>query len=158
MATKIIKPRKVLPFSFMVIFLIVAVVIIWPVSFFTLFILGVVTLLLLALFIDTYSGYLKLDNEILYRKSLLTTKSIKVSDIREVTTSGSGVFATSSLSAGFVKVGNAKNGYLSIKTSAYRREELAPLIKQLYDQLKSINPKRAADLQKVLLPLSKNNQ
>jgi len=153
MATKIIKPRKVLPFSFMVIFLIVAVVIIWPVSFFTLFILGVVTLLLLALFVDTYSGYLKLDDQILYRKSLLTTKSIKVSDIREVTTSGSGVFATSSLSAGSVKVGNSKNGYLSIKTSAYRREELTPLIKQLHDQLTSVNPKRAVELHKAF-PLS----
>lgn len=153
MATKIIKPRKVLPFSFIAIFLVVAVVIIWPISFFTLFILGVITLLLLALFIDTYSGYLKLDNGILYRKSLLTTKSIKLCDIREVTTSGSGVFATSSLSAGFVKVGNAKNGYVSIKTSAYRREELTPLIKQLHYQLTSVNPKRAVELHKAF-PLS----
>jgi len=148
MTTKIIKPRKGLPLSFMAIILVVTISISWPISLFMLLMISVISLLLVTFFVDAYSGYLKLDKGILYRKSLLTTKSIKVSAIREVATSSSGVFPTSSLGAGTIDLGNAKDGYVSIRASGYKRDELIPLTEQLYSELKAINPKRAKDLQK----------
>ncbi len=146
----LIKSRKGFPLAFMAIFFAVTILIIWPISLFMLFLLVTISLLLIAFFADTYSGYLKLDQGLLTRKSLLSTSSVKVSEIRELRTTGSGIFPTSSLSAGTIELGNAKDGTVGIKLTAFKKEELAPLIKRLHGELKPVNPKRANDLQKML--------
>lgn len=146
----IIRPRKILPLAFIAIFFAVTIPIIWPISPFMLFLLAVISLLLIALFVDTYSGYLKLDQGLLTRKSLISISSVKISGIREIRATGSGVFPASSLSAGMIELGNAKDGTVGIKLTAFKKEELAPLIKRLYGELKPVNPKRANDLQKML--------
>ncbi len=151
MATMIIKPRKVFPLIFMAVFVAIVLLLFWPLELFLLFMLGVMCLLFTAFFIDTHSGYLKLDEGLLTRKSLLSNKRIKISDIREVNINGSGVFPTSSLSGGIIELGNAKDGYVGIKVGAFKRDELTSLIGELHNDLKRVNPKRAQELHKALL-------
>jgi hypothetical protein len=107
-------------------------------------------LLFIGFFIETNSGYLKLDKGLLTRKTLLGTCSVKVSDIRQVDGGSSGAFPTSSLNASTVGLGNAKDGLVSINPSIFRKKELIPFIKQLHSELQSTNPQRAKDLQKAL--------
>jgi hypothetical protein len=99
-------------------------------------------------FIDTFTGYIALRDGLLTRKTLFSTKSIKVNDIGEVNISGSGVFPTSGLGAGIIYFGNAKDGNVGINPVAFKKKELTPLIKQLYSELQSVNSKRAKNLQK----------
>lgn len=168
MATSIIKPRKRQAFiSLALMVLCATLLIIWKsdesFNLSSVPLLGLVWMslpfvLITLVFVEYYSGYLKLENGMLTRKSVFGTRSVKISDIREVSVSRSGTLPTSGLGAGVIGLGNAKDGIVGIKTSACKKEELTPLIKQIYIEPKSVNPKRAADLQKILLASSKNNQ
>lgn len=168
MATRIIKPRKRQAFiSLALIVLCAALLIIWKsdesFNLSSVPLLGLVWMslpfvLIALVFVEYYSGYIKLENGMLTRKSLFSTRSVKVSDIREVSVSRSGTLPTSGLGAGVIGLGNAKDGIVGIKISAYKKDELTPLMKQVYIELKAVNPKRAADLQKAFLAISKNNQ
>ena len=158
MATSIIKPRKRQAFiSLILIALCSALLIIWKsdesFNLSSVPLLGLVWMslpfvLIALVFIEYYSGYIKLENGMLTRKSLFSTRTVKVSEIREVSSSGSGTFPTSSLGAGVIDLGNAKDGDVSIKVATYKKEELIPIIRQVHSELKSVNPKRAIDLQK----------
>lgn len=161
MATRIIKPRKRQAFiSLTLIALCSALLIIWKsdesFNLSSVPLLGLVWMslpfvLITLVFVEYYSGYIKLENGTLTRKSLFSTCSVKVSDIRGVSVSRSGTFPTSGLGAGVIGLGNAKDGIVGIKISAYKKEELTPLINQIYIELKAVNPKRAADLQKTFI-------
>lgn len=158
MAAKIIKPRKRQAFiSLALIALCVALLIIWKsdesFNLSSVPLLGLVWMslpfvLIVLVFVEFYSGYIKLENGELTRKSLFGTRTVKVREIREVSSSGSGTFPTSSLGAGVIDLGNAKDGYISIKVATYKKVELTPIITQVYSELKSVNPKRAEELQK----------
>lgn len=158
MAAMIIKPRKRQAFiSLTLMVLAVALLIIWrsdeSFNLSSVPLLGLVWMslpfvLIVLVFVEFYSGYIKLENGELTRKSVFATRSVKVSDIREVSVSRSGTLPTSGLGAGVIGLGNAKDGIVGIKTLAYKKEELTPLIKQIYIELKSVNPKRAEELQK----------
>lgn len=146
-----IKPRKVLPLAFMAIFFAATIPIMWPIHWYMLSMLGIMGLLFTGFFVSTYSGYLRLDKGLLYRKSLFGTESVKISNIREVSGGSSGTFPTSGLGAGIIGLGNAKDGIVSINFFAFKKKELTPLIKQVYRELKPVNPQRAADLQKAVI-------
>lgn len=158
MAVKVIKPRKRQAFLSLGFILVACVLlIIWKsdesFNLSSVPIVGLVwmslPLVLISLvFVEYYSGYIKLENGELTRKSLFSTRTVKVSDIREVGSSGSGTFPTSGLGAGVIDLGNAKDGDVSIKVATYKKEELIPIIRQVHSELKSVNPKRAKDLQK----------
>lgn len=158
MTTRIIKPRKRQAFiSLAALFLCSTLLIIWKsnesFNLSSVPLLGLVWMSLpfvfiTLVFVEYYSGYIKLENGELTRKSLFSSRTIKVSEIREVSSSASGVFPTSSLGAGVIDLGNAKDGDVSIKVATYKNEELVPIIKQVHRELNSVNPKRAKDLQK----------
>lgn len=158
MAEKIIKPRKrqaVISLGFIVVAC--ALLIIWKsdesfnlasVPLVGLIWMSLPLILIALVFVEYYSGYIKLENGELTRKSLFSTRTVKVSEIREVSSSSSGTFPTSSLGAGVIDLGNAKDGDVSIKVATYKKEELIPIIRLVHSELKSVNPKRAKDLQK----------
>jgi|GEM_PF-1998069 len=160
MATMIIKPRKRYAFITLALIVLATLVINWKadrlIDFSSVGFLGFIWLslpfvLIILLYTELYSGYIKLENGKLTRKSLFSTNSIKVRDIREVSVQGSGVFPTSRIGAGSINLGNAKDGYVYINVANYKKHEAMPLIKKLHSELKSVNPKRAKDLQKALL-------
>lgn len=147
----LIKPKKVLPFAFMATFFVITIPIMWPIHWYMLSLLSIMGLLFAGFFVSTYSGYLKLDKGLLYRKSLFGTESVKVSNIREVSGGNSGTFPTSGLGAGIIGLGNAKDGIVSINLFAFKKKELTSLIEQVYRELKPVNPQRAVDLKKAVI-------
>lgn len=148
MVTMIIKPTKTIPIIFFSLVTLGLSPIIWPPSWYLLSMLGVMYLLFIGFFVETNSGYLKLNKGLLTRKTLLGARSVKVSDIRQVEGGRSGVFPTSSLNASTVGLGNATDGLVSINSSSFKKKELIPFMKQLHSELQSTNPQRAKDLQK----------
>lgn len=140
-----------MPFAFMAIFFAITIPIMWPIHWYMLSLLSIMGLLFTGFFVSTYSGYLKLEKGLLYRKSLFGTESVKVSNIREVSGGNSGAFPTSSLGAGIISLGNAKDGIVSINLFAFKKNELTSLIEQVYRELKPVNPQRAVDLKKAVI-------
>ena len=139
-----IKPTKTLPLILIVIYVVLALVIlvradtniVWLYA-------GIVTILLFALLADMFTGYLQLSNDSLTKKNLFGSQTIKISEIKEVST------ARHILGPSQTDIGNTRNK-VSIVSSAFKRNEFRILMRQLQTKLKSVNPKRAKDLQQVV--------
>lgn len=151
-----VRPTKLLPLIGIVTFAVGSVVLTWPTSLATFVLIVIIGLLISTSLIDIYSGYLQLQDGLLQRTTLFGTKSISVAAIREVTMSSPSTLPINALSGGAIKLGNAKDGYVEIKVSAYKRGDLAPLIRELHRELSASNPKRARDLQKAVPSIQLN--
>lgn len=104
---------------------------------------ALISILFFALLTDAFTGYLQLNNDSLTKKNLFGSQTIKISEIKEVSS------ARHILGASQIDIGNAR-GRVSIVSGAFRRNEFKALMRQLHIKLKSVNPKRAEDLGDIL--------
>lgn len=147
--TVVLKPSKTLPSILTVLYLIFVLYLLIGISNVNLWwLLGVVVVVSSLWFIfviDSFTGYLKLSKDLLTRRTVFSTRKIKISEIKEASVARS-IFGPSK-----IDFGNAKDGYITIVAGAFRKSELKPFLKQLHDRLEEHNPKRAQRLQKALL-------
>lgn len=145
----VIKPSKTLPSILTILYLIFVLYLFVGMSdvnmWWLLGVVVVVSSLWLVFVIDSFSGYLELSKDSLTRRTVFSTRKIRISEIKEVSVARS-IFGPSR-----IDFGNAKDGYVTIVAGAFRKSEFEPLLQQLHSTLKVHNPKRAERLQKALL-------